>query len=476
MFDFADQADLLTVIVLLILFPLTVIGLGEVASRLRQRGYGYAYSVDILRNVVLPLIAIYVIITQVGSASQESLVVKLFITAGAIVGLVAAIGILNGVLFEGESRKQVPKLFLDLGRILVVAIGIALTLNYVWGYDLSQLITALGVSSIVLGLALQDTLGNLFNGITIINERPFEIGDFVEIDGHEGRVIEVNWRAVRLETREHDMIVLPHLKVAQSAVINHSQPRREWVQKLFLGFSYDNPPNKVKEAIMQTLLATPGVLADPEPEVKVDNYADSSVNYEIEYAIDSFGAREEIRDAFMSRVWYTARRAGLEIPFPQINVHQEPREEKNKASTKQHERDIAYTLEHLEVEREAKRWKNHSSITIQEFGLGETIILQGRRQPGLYLLLAGEVRLSTTEADGDEAEIALLHRGDYFGEIIQRGRRMNGITVTATEDVRVVHLGEDILRSLVNRYPKLAKQLERLAVVRRNQLNKLQEG
>ena len=467
---------MMTVIAVVILFPLIVIGLGEVATRLRRRGYEYSASVDVIRNVVLPLTAIYVIIVYVGNVPQDSLTVKLFITAGAIIGLVAALGILNGVLFEGESRRKVPKLFLDLGRILIVAMGIALVLNFVWGYDLNNLITALGVSSIVLGLALQDTLGNLFNGITIINERPFQIGDYVEIDGHVGKVIEVNWRAVRLETRENDMIVLPHLKVAQSAVINHSQPRREWVQKLFLGFSYDHPPNKVKQTLMTALLETPGVLRDPAPEVKVDNYADSAVNYEIEYAIDSFGEREEIRDEFMSRVWYAARRDDLSIPFPQLNVHQEPQQEKNDASATQYEEDVAYLVEHLEIERESTRWAIDQAITIREYGLGEVIIRQGRRQPGLFLLLSGEVRLTTSDVEGNQAEIALLHRGDYFGEVIRRGRRQNGITITATADVRVVHIEEDLLRSLVNRYPKLAKQLERLAVVRRKQVEKLTVG
>ena len=469
-----DNQPLVILLVIVLLFPVLVIGLGELSSRLARRGYDYANSVSLLRNVVLPLTAIYFIVVYVAELPQDSLVIKLFITAGVILGLVALLGIFNGVLFEGRAARQVPKLFLDLGRILVIAIGIAVVLSLVWGYDLNNLITALGVSSIVLGLALQDTLGNLFNGITLINERPFQVGDFVEVEDHAGEVVEVNWRAVRLLTRERDLIVLPHIKVAQSAIINHSQPEQAWAQKLELGFSYDDPPNKVKRVMMEVMLATPEILHDPPPEAKVDAYADSAINYEVEYYISSFGKREEIKDDFMSRMWYAARREGLNIPFPQLTIHRNTGEAKQREERQYHD-DLNYALEMLQIEPERDFLLGHPGVGQRYFGEGEVIVRRGRRSPGLYFLLDGEVRMTTIDFEEDTVEMALLHRGDLFTEVIDRQRRRNGVSVTVVEDSCLLYLDEAVLRSLVNRYPRLAIRLEENQETRRQQIAKLSQ-
>ena len=472
MFEDISLNNTILLSIALIGFPVLVVLLGEVGNYLRRRGRQYASSVFLIRNVVLPLIALYLIAYYVVDFPADGLINRLFITASVIIGLVAVLGIINGLLFEGAGTR-VPKLFLDLGRILVIVLGIAVVLSLVWDYDLNNLIAALGVSSIVIGLALQDTLGNLFNGITLINEQPFVVGDYIEVDGFAGQVVEVNWRAVRLLTRERDLIVLPHIKVAQSAILNHSQPEEHWAQKVMLGFSYGSPPNVVKRVIMDTLLATPGVLPTPEPEVKVDAFDDSSVGYEIEYYIASFGEREEVKDAFMTRVWYAARRADLEIPFPQLNLHREPQMEIRKATAAEAAADIRFALKRLDVLAEEDNLSNSDQVSIIDFGEGEILISPQQRTPGLFFLLSGEVRMSTLEQDEESAEMALLHRGDFFVELILRGRRENCIEVQATTDVKTVHFSDRIIRSLVNRYPVLANRIEDTQQARRKQAGKI---
>ena len=460
----------------LLLFPLLVVVLGEVVLRLRSRGLAYAASVSTIRNVILPLIAFYLLLVYVARVPPDALVSKLFVTFSIIIGLVALIGVINGVLFERETGSRVPKLFLDLGRILVVALGIAMTMSLVWGQDLSQLITALGVSSIVLGLALQDTLGNLFSGITLINEQPFQVGDYIEVDGLSGKVVEVNWRAVRLLTRERDLIVLPHLKVAQSPILNHSRPEEHWAEKLTVGFSYDHPPNQVKRVLYETCLATPHILHDPPPEVKVDDFADSAVTYEVEYYVPNYGAREEIRDDFMSRVWYAARRSGFTIPFPQLNIHREPQTQRARADEAARERHVTFAVRLLGVAGEREDLLNNPRVEILDFGEGETLLDQGSNRPGLFLLLSGEVRLIHEAADGTRVSLAELHRGDLVTELLQTGSRTNAITVLAIQDTEAVFIGEQTLRRLVNRYPKLAFTVEEMLVTRRKQIGKMTAG
>lgn len=457
----------------LLAFPILVVILGELNLRLRRQGKNYTQSITVIRNILLPLVAIYFLVTTIAEIDPESTLSKIFLTVSVIIGLVALMGIINGIIYERDAGSQFPKLFLDLGRILVIGIGVAMTLSLVWNYDLENLITALGVSSLVLGLALQEPLGNLFNGITLINERPFKVGDFIEVDGHAGKVVEVNWRAVRLLTRERDLIVLPHMKVSQSAIMNHSSPEEQWAQKIMMGFSYDHPPNKVKRVMMDVCLATPGVLRHPEPEVKTDEFADSAVVYEIEYYIANYGLHEEIKDDFMTRVWYAARRHGLEIPYPQMNLHQEPQRKKEARDAALDRKHLDYAISMLGVPEEAEYLYESEGIEVLSYGEGETLLDQSVSNPDLYLLLSGEVRLQTRDANQETKIISELHRGDFITQILLAGSRTNMITARATEDSEVVYLPEAIVRRLVNRYPKLAISIEETMATRRKQLRKV---
>ena len=467
--------SLLALIAVLLAFPLLVVLLGEINLRLKRQGKDYTQSITVIRNVLLPLIAIYFLVTAIADIDPNSTLSKLFLTGSVIIGLIALMGIINGVIYERDAGSQFPKLFLDLGRILVIGFGIAMTLSLVWNYDLENLITALGVSSLVLGLALQEPLGNLFNGITLINERPFKVGDFIEVDGHAGKVVEVNWRAVRLLTRERDLIVLPHMKVSQSAIMNHSQPEEQWAQKIMMGFSYDHPPNKVKRVMMDVCMATPGVLREPEPEVKTDEFADSAVIYEIEYYIANYGVHEEIKDDFMTRVWYAAKRHGLNIPFPQMNLHQEPQRKKEERDAAMDQAHLAYAISMLDVPDEADYLQGAEGVDVLNYGEGETLLDQSIGNPGLFLLVSGEVRLQTRDANRETKVISELHRGDFITQVILAGSRTNAVTALATEDSEVVYLPEAIIRSLVNRYPKLAISIEETMATRRKQLRKVLE-
>ena len=466
--------DGLWLLLILVGFPLAVLGLGEIIIRGRRSRAEYTQGVVLLRNVALPLLGLYVLTTQLAGLSTDSTELKILVTLTTIIALVAVLGIVNAVLFSGSHAlvTSVPKLFLDIARAVLVAIGIAIVMSSVWDIDLGQLVTALGVSSIVLGLALQDTLGNLFSGITLLYERPFSEGDYIVVGDVDGRVVEVNWRAIRLVTREQNMIVLPHYMVAQSAIINRSQPVVPWAQKLEIGFSYDDAPNRVKDVLFEVLEETPGVLHDPAFEVKTINYNDSSVDYEVEYFIESFRVNEEVRDAFMTRVWYAAKRHGLTIPFPiRTLINQEPKSEED------HSEDLRRVLE-----RAARMLSPRSNppmeitpvgVRYSHFGIGEQVIPYGKRVSGLYLVIEGEADMFAEDLEGDRANLGHLAAGDFFTEIVLAGMRDNVVEVIAATDLEVLHLTESKIRRLANRDETLARRLDEVNAARRQQVRSL---
>lgn len=280
----------------------------------------------------------------------------------------------------------------------------------------------------------------------------------------------MNWRAVRIRTREGQLIVVPHLMIGQGMLINFSKPTRIHVIKLNVNFSYNDPPNKVKEALMETCLNTPGILHKPEPEVKTNEYGNSAIIYEVEFAIEDFRWHEEVTDAFMTRVWYTAQRYHLAIPFPQLTLHQA---EQKTTPLDQHNKDLEITVQELPkflpIEKENTRELLDGS-KILYFGKDEIVFNQGDPTGSLYVILEGDVDLSVKGSTGQQVHINTLHQGDFFGEVALLAGRTSSMTARAATDIRVMMIMSQEVMDMVSRNPRLAFQLDEVMDTRRKRL------
>jgi small-conductance mechanosensitive channel len=298
-------------------FPLLVVLLGEVIYHLQRRGRPLAATLQVVKNLVLPVLMLMVLIRNVVRLDVDGNFAKLVATLFWISVIYASLSLFNVILFEEAEantwRARMPKLLIDLSRLFLVLVGSAIVLAVVWGADLAGLATGLGVSSIVIGLALQDTLGSIMSGIALLLERPFSVGDWLRIGDLEGQVIDINWRSVRLLTLQRQVVVVPHQFVGKEIIHNYSQPERIYNQRINIGFSYDSPPNLVKQVLLSTALATQGILAEPEPESKTTSYDETAIIYEVEFFIENFEDMEQILDRFMTRIWYAAQRNNLTL-------------------------------------------------------------------------------------------------------------------------------------------------------------------
>jgi small-conductance mechanosensitive channel len=135
------------------------------------------------------------------------------------------------------------------------------------------------------------------------------------------QVIDINWRAVRLLTLEQEMVVIPHKLISGSMIRNFTQPNRIHAERIRIGFSYNISPNLARQVIKSTALETKSILLEPEPEVYTLNYEDSAVSHEVKFFFRDYGDVERIRERFMTRVWYAAKRNNLTIPFPIRTVY-----------------------------------------------------------------------------------------------------------------------------------------------------------
>jgi small-conductance mechanosensitive channel/CRP-like cAMP-binding protein len=434
-------------------------------------------ALRMVRGLVLPLALAALVLRCLGWPTEGVglRVVETLLWLSVIV--VALSVVTNTALMRREGNTyeaRYPKLLIDILRLILVLVGGCFVISAVWDQDLGGMLTAVGVSSIVLGLALQNTLDNVMAGIAVLFERPFEVGDWITVGSITGEVVEMNWRSVRVRTRARDMVVIPNSVIGKETLVNISRPTRAHAESHVLGFSYDDPPNKVKRVLMSVVRSTRGVLVEPAPAVRTVNYAAYSIEYQVRFFIDDYPRVQEINDEFMTRVWYAAKRNGLSIPFP-INVNYEYRQEMPKPVVKYRAVDVLNSVpvfvplspEELELmSRDCDRL---------DFGRGERIVHQGDPGDAMYVVLEGTAIVTIKTEQEAEREVARLSRGEFFGEMALLTGDPRTASVTAVDDLAVLVIHKDALQAMLARRPALAHEMAEIVEARRQGLRAVKE-
>jgi small-conductance mechanosensitive channel len=301
-------------------FPLCMLLLTEIIERLKQSRPGLANTLRIIRQAILPILILLLLLTKVVGIDLNQPILRVISTLLWLAIIIAALSGVNAIVFEeapaNSWQAKVPSLLVDLCRTLLVVFGLAIILAQVWGADLGGVLAALGVGSLVIGLALQDSMGNLFSGIALLFERPFAVGDWIKIGDKTGKVIEITWRSVHIQTRQYQLIIVPNSALAQDSFSNYSRPTKIHGEDFIIGFSYDDPPNSVIDILRKVATTTEGVLSDPPPIIQIMSYDDYSIGYLIRFFVVDYEGLPRIRGALLSRLWYASNRNNLTIPFP----------------------------------------------------------------------------------------------------------------------------------------------------------------
>lgn len=480
--SFWQEASFVWGLILIIVFPLTIVFLGEILIRLRKRNLPLAITLQIIRNLVLPSLALFVLLHKVLDLPRNLPLLQIVETLVGVCAIHAVLSLVNSLLFGeikvGTWQANIPKLFRDLVRFFFIAVGTALVLSIVWNADLGGLVAALGIGSIVIGLALQDTLGNVFSGITLLFESPFNLGDWLEINGIKGKVIEINWRSVHLLTRELELLVIPNGILAKEVIRNYRLPQKLHVEPVDIGFSYNDPPNKVKRVLKETALATKGVLDKPEPVIQTIEYGDSSINYRVRLFLADYDKVPQIRDEFITRIWYATNRYDLNIPFPIRTLYHQP-QTKSKPDEL-----LASFVDYLRsfpsfvgIDSEILE-ELVQDAAIKHFGIGEPALNQGTKNNGLYLIITGRALISVPNNSGRQIEIATLSRGEFFGEmaLLTHSSLAGLISVTAMEDLEVLILKTEAVQLILDRVPRLAEEIGAVIETRRKAIRVVQKS
>ncbi|MBM3966282.1 MAG: mechanosensitive ion channel [Planctomycetes bacterium] len=438
-------------------FPLILLILSELIYSLDRRGKPLARTLRTFRNLVVPALAVVLFVVYLVKSPSEGTLVRVAETAFWIVLLYALLGIVNDLVFGLASQntwcERVPKLFRDLTRAGLVAIGAMVICHRVWGGEHQGALTALGVGSVVIGLALQEPLGNIVSGLMLLFERPLNVGDWVTADGVTGRVVEINWRSAHIETPTRELRVVRNISLYKGALSNLSRPTFVRTEVIEVGFGYNDPPNRVKEIMLDLLTTTPGVLSDPAPAVRTLNYADFSVIYRL---IFSVARQEELavtRDRIMTRLWYAAKRGGLTIPYP-IQMEYSPSESPTPDAPTPRE-----LLRNQPRFLPAIRDDSSAPPRTIDYAAGEPLHAPSSRFEGIGLILTGTASISTANATGESVCVGEMNAGECFGSHFTAESTGDDVQIRANSDVTVMLFDDKSMELLLNQSPSLAAEI-----------------
>jgi len=428
--------------------PIGLVILTEIRVALTRRGSGLARPVGLVRNYILPLAALLLLLVKATQVSAEATPVRIVSTVLGFVLLILVLSGLNATLFqgapEGSWRKRIPSIFLDVARFLVIAVGLAIIFSYIWGANVGGLFTALGITSIVLGLTLQNSVGQIISGLLLLFEQPFQIGDWVDTPSARGRVVEVNWRATHIDTGS-GLQIIPNSVLAGASFANLSRPPGEHSISVVTEFGPNDPPDDVCALLLQVADALPLLRSGAAPSSAVAGAGEYTTTIPLRSPADAGAARA----TFLRWVWYSARRAGLHLDGVDDDF----------ATPERLERSLQILAPTLRLSDDDQRaLLPHTRIT--RFGADEALQFPGQVPKRMSFIVNGRVRLIATGEDGAMVPVRTLDEGDFIGSTaLTREPVRSG--AYAVDEVTVLQVERAPMEELVLRKPLLLQEIGR---------------
>jgi small-conductance mechanosensitive channel/CRP-like cAMP-binding protein len=368
-----------------------------------------------------------------------------------------------------------PAILGNLFSFVLCLVSFFLVLHYVLQVNLTPILATSAILTVVIGLALQDILGNLFSGLVFQMEKSFEVGDWVRVGDQLGRVAEMNWRSIKLQTQEDDFVIIPNSSLSREMIINHTQPHIPHARVLRVGLPYEIPPSRARKAIEETAKGVEGILPQPKPQVRVKAYGDFAIQYEIQFWIADFSQFDKIEGDFLGLLWYRLDRAGIYVPVPTRHLylhpysHQVQREQRSGISREILEVlrriEILSPLNPMELEKAASR------VRVERYSAQEMVLCQGDPGDSFFAIKEGEVEVSVGDYPKQRRVLAHLGTGDIFGEMsLLTGATRSANIVTLT-DCELLVLDKNGFQDILTANPTIAQALSVILAKRRQELD-----
>jgi small-conductance mechanosensitive channel len=425
-----------------------------------------------------PLLAPYLSAPSIVAFNKALAVIMVVVVSVLVDGLVRAFYWHR--YWHHRRGRETPALIRDILTIAIVLLGLSLGLWWQEGLSFTGVITASGATAIILGIALQTVIQDLFAGLSVNLEGSYALGDWLTVYSEHlpepayGRVAGITWRSTYLTLEDGRRLMVPNHIVTANAVLNHSKPPGPKRLSVEICVDLRTPRVRVVDMLLGEALKTvrrPGLAAAPEPSVIISRLTGDAIYYHVRFFADPARIRpHEARSLMLSALLDVLQHNSLPSPVTQVELVQAP-----DLSAILGEREIregleradlfAHTLSAAQLDVLASRCR------AVQFAHGDELIRQGDAASTMFIILEGAACVLMQLAGAADQEVAVLATGDIVGEMSLMTGAPRTATVKALTAMRVLEITKDAVGELLADAPDLYQSFSKVLVHRQQELN-----
>jgi len=223
---------------------------------------------------------------------------------------------------ETNLDKQLFPFFERIALILLSAVGVITVLSH-YEINITAMVTTLGIGSLAVALAAKSTLEDTISGFMIMIDRPYRIGDRIELMDLDtwGDVVDIGLRSTRIRTRDNRMVVVPNSVIGKSLVVNYAYPNDQYRLQIHIGVAYGTEIEKARQVIIDAVQKVEGVLPDRSVEALFLEFGDSSMTFRVRWWLESFVDTRRMFDRVNTALYNALKKENIQLPFPQLDVN-----------------------------------------------------------------------------------------------------------------------------------------------------------
>jgi small-conductance mechanosensitive channel/CRP-like cAMP-binding protein len=378
---------------------------------------------------------------------------------------------------EHRLTSPIPRLIKDIGAGLIFLVAGMTIISLVFKQSVAGIWATSGIVGIVVGFALRNMIADVFSGVALNVDRPFKIGDWIEVhprsvDPLRGCVKEISWRTTRILKTDNTTVVIPNSLISSIVLINFSapEPKGRFDQTFCLEFGV--PAERALRILLAGAKSAEGVLTDPPPKALVDHVTNQGVEYKVRYWLDpTITSPRKGRHRVTASILRHLHHAGLSLAYPKqdLFLSKMPNRQLDSEIDRQQllgRTDLFASLTEAEVNTLAER------VQEKRFNVGAHLVEKGDTGNSMFILVEGLLNVCTKAvSDGRSVLVDDLEPGDFFGEMCLLTGCPRSATIVAQTDVVVFEIAHEAVNDLLAARPEIATHLAETVASRQQQLD-----
>ncbi len=357
---------------------------------------------------------------------------------------------------ERSASQRIPNIVRRFVAFVLLLLCFFAIIAFVYDQRITSLLATSGVIAMIIGLAIQINISNIFSGIALNLERPFRVGDWIKVAGFdEAKVLDMTWRSTRLLLRDNTVLAVPNSIAAESQVVNFHQPDDSYEVWIYFHVDPACDPSRVIKVATDAMLSHPTVLRDPAPGCRFIGYTDWSGEFVAVPLFSGYGKKNVFRGAIMTHLWRELHRAGIRQA---VRTHETYLLRGDKAMGVRSARpiDILRSVEIFQpLSDEAKAYITEQ-MTPHTFAPGQVVVEQGAAGDSLFIIVEGTVGVWVRLASGETLEVDRMGAGSFFGEMALLTGEARTASIKAVSETHVFEVKRDHLAPLIERQPEMS--------------------